>query len=88
MIRFRIYSRTFFNVTRCLFILEMKYGGKHLIRRIDLEAGTVRTLIIFFHSKRQSNLYLCGWPHKGISGMMHVNSRNEISRCPEGRIGF
>ena len=26
--------RTFFNVPLCLFILEMKYGGKHLIRRI------------------------------------------------------
>ena len=56
MIKFRIDFHMVFNVTLCLFFLEMKYGGKHLIRRITW----------------RPDLYLCGWPHKGISGMMSI----------------
>ena len=80
MIKFRINSRMVFNVPLCLFFLEMKYGGKHLIRRIT-RASHRR-----FHSDWRQDLYLCGCPHKGISGKMSITVTK--SRYLEGRIGF
>ena len=70
MIKFRIDSRTVFNVPLLIF-------SRNEIRRktFDKKNNSCFTRTFSPLIWRQ-DLYLCGWPHKGISGMLSITVTN------------